>query len=52
MSVSLAERVAVIDLTDEDDVMHVSDDQVIEEIHTSPCCSLTLSAISKSNKLK
>ena len=32
----------VIDLTDEGDVMHVDDEQVTEEIVTSPSCSLTL----------
>ena len=30
--------------------MHVSDEQVIEEIVTSPCCSSTLSAVSNSSE--
>ena len=50
MIVSSAEEVAIIDLTDEDDVMYVDDEQRREKIVTSPSCSLTLSTVSNSNE--
>ena len=47
MAVSSAEKAAAVtDLTDKDDVMHVVEERVIEEIVTLPSCSLTISALS------
>ena len=43
---SAAKAAAVIDLTDKDDVMHVDEEWVIEEIITLPSCSFTFSALS------
>jgi len=50
MTVSSAEEVTIIDLTDKDDAMYVDDKQGREKIVTSPSCSLTLSTVSNSNE--
>ena len=50
MAVSSAEEVAIIDLTDEDDVMYVDDEQGREKIVESPSCSLIFSTVSNSNE--